>query len=88
MVVYSTRLFKYLNMIHSHLYLCHQWGGEIAQGDSSVGYGAGLVTLVTGTNPATDITFSCAAIPFRAVYNLQHHQRPIPLIPSLYVVGC
>ena len=33
------------------------------------------------------ITFSCAAIHFPAVYNLQHHQRSVPLKPFLYGVG-
>ena len=34
-----------------------------------------------GINPVTDKTFSCAAIHFLAMYNLEHHQRPVPLIP-------
>ena len=33
-------------------------------GDSSVGYGTELVTLVMDTNPVAAITFSCAAIYF------------------------
>ena len=33
------------------------------------------------------ITFSCAAIQFPTVYNLQCHQRPVPLIPCLFGVG-
>ena len=31
----------------------------------------------------TAITFSCAAIHFYTVCILQHHQRPVPLIPCL-----
>ena len=41
----------------------------------------------TGRNPVTAITFSCAAIHFPIVYNLQHHQRSAPFIPCLYGVG-
>ena len=41
----------------------------------------------SGMNPITPITFSCAAIHFLTVYNLQHHQRPIPVIRCLYGVG-
>ena len=41
---------------------------------------------VTGTNRVTAETFNCAAIHFRTVYNLQHHQRPVPPIPCLYGV--
>ena len=37
--------------------------------------------------PVMAITFSCAAIHFSSVYNLQRHQRPLPLIPCLYGVG-
>ena len=40
-----------------------------------------------GTNPTTAITFSCLAINFPTVLNLQHHQRPVPLISGLYGVG-
>ena len=40
-----------------------------------------------GTKPVTAITFSCAAIHFPAVYNLECHQAPAPLIPCLYSVG-
>ena len=40
-----------------------------------------------GTNDVTAITFTCAANHFPAVYNLQHHQKPDPLIPCLYGVG-
>ena len=36
------------------------------------------------TNPVTAITFNGAAIHFHAVYNLQHHQRPVPLTPCLH----
>ena len=39
-----------------------------------------------GMNPVTAITFSCPAIHFPAVYNLQHNQRPVPLIQFLYGV--
>ena len=39
------------------------------------------------TNPVTAITFSFAAIHFPIVYNIQHQQRPVPLIPCLYGVG-
>ena len=35
----------------------------------------------------TAMTFICAAIHFRAVYNLQHPPKPVPLIPSLHGVG-
>ena len=38
-------------------------------------------------NSVTAITFSCAAIHFPTVYNLQHHQRPVLLITCLYGVG-
>ena len=31
-------------------------------------------------NPVIAVTFSCAAFHFLAVYNLQHHQRPVPLM--------
>ena len=41
-----------------------------------------------GTNPVTSIPFSCAAIHFPAVYNLERYQRPVPPIPCLYDVGC
>ena len=37
--------------------------------------------------PIMAITFSCAAIHIPAVYNLQRHQRPVPLVPCLYGVG-
>ena len=40
-----------------------------------------------GTNPLTGITFSCAVVNIPAMYNLQHHQRPVALIPCLYSVG-
>ena len=40
-----------------------------------------------GSNPITAIRFSCAAIHFPAVYNLQYHQRPVPLIPSILYRG-
>ena len=40
-----------------------------------------------GTNPVTSLIFSCVAIYFRAVYNLQRHQRPLPLIQCIYGVG-
>ena len=57
-------------------------------GDSSVGLSVGYVTLGTVVRiQVTALTFSCAAIHFQAVYNLQRYQRPIPLIPSLYSVG-
>ena len=36
------------------------------------------------SNPITAIAFSCAAIYFLALYNLQHHHRPAP---CLYGVG-
>ena len=39
------------------------------------------------TYPVTAITFSCATIYFPSVYNLQGHQRSVPLIPSLQNVG-
>ena len=48
------------------------------------------MTLATGVwIPVTGITFSCAAIHDLTVYNLQHHQRPVPLIviPCLFGVG-
>ena len=32
-------------------------------------------------------TFSCAAVHFPALYNLQRHQRPVSLIPCLYGVS-
>ena len=41
---------------------------------------AGLVTLGQGMNSDTTIRISCAAIHFPAMYNLQGHQRPVPLI--------
>ena len=38
--------------------------------------------------PVIEITFSSAAIHFTAVYNLQRHQRSVPLTPWLHgVVG-
>ena len=40
-----------------------------------------------GMIPITAITFSCAAIHLPAVYNLQRHQRPVPLLQCLYGVG-
>ena len=42
-----------------------------------------------GDNPTTAIRRSCAAIHFPTLYNLQHHQRSVPLIviPCLYGVG-
>ena len=39
--------------------------------------------LGTGKILVMAITFSCAAINFPAVYNLQLHQKPVPLIPCL-----
>ena len=45
------------------------------------------MTLGKGVGiPVTAITFSCAANHFPAVYNLQRHQRPVPLAPCLYSV--
>ena len=38
-------------------------------------------------NPITAITFSCVATHLSAMYNLQHHQRPLSVIPCLYGVG-
>ena len=35
----------------------------------------------------TTVTFSCVAIHFPTVYNLQHHQRSVPLTSCLYGVG-
>ena len=60
--------------------------GELAQ----LVIARGFVSLGTGVRilvPA--ITFSCATIHFQAMYNLQRHQRPDPLIviPHLYGVG-
>ena len=40
-----------------------------------------------GTNPVIAITFSCAAIHVPTVYNSQHHQRSLSVIPCLYGVG-
>ena len=37
--------------------------------------------------PVTAITFSCATIYSHSVYNLQRHQRSVPLIPFLHGVG-
>ena len=37
--------------------------------------------------PVTAVTFSWAAIYFSAVYNIQCHQRPAPIILYLYDVG-
>ena len=54
-------------------------GWEIAQLVRVLGIGERI--------PVTAITFSCAAFHFPAVYNLQHHQRPVPLTPGLYGVG-
>ena len=61
--------------------------------DSSAGDGSGeiaqLVTVLywcrrgTNTNLLTAITFSCTAIYFLAVYNLQRHHRSVPLILCL-----
>ena len=42
--------------------------------DSSVGQGPGDRDM----NSVTAITFSCAAVHYLAVYNLQCHQRPVP----------
>ena len=54
---------------------------------SSFGQGVGYVTLGTGVRfPVTAITFSCAVIHFPTMYNLQHHLRPVNLIPCLYGV--
>ena len=36
--------------------------------------------------PVTAIIFSCAAIHFLDAYDLQHHQRAVPLMPSPYGV--
>ena len=55
-------------------------GGEMAQMVKVLGWWPWR----RGTNL---VTFSCAAIHLLAVYNLQHHQRPVPLIPCLYGVG-
>ena len=58
-------------------------GGEIAQLVKVwVGYPGGR-----GMNPVTATAFSCAVIYFPVVYNLQHHQSPVPFIPCLYGVG-
>ena len=60
-----------------HTVNLHSVGGDIAQ----------LVKALGLVNPLTAITFSCAAIIFPTVYNLQHHQWPVSLITSLYGVG-
>ena len=53
-------------------------------GNISISYGTVLVTLVTGVqNRVTAITFNCATIHSPAVYNIQRHQRPVPLIQYL-----
>ena len=58
---------------------CRYRSGQIAQLVRVWG-----VTLGTGVRISVmAITFNCAAIHFLAVYNLQRHQRPVPLIPSL-----
>ena len=62
--------------------LCFQEGGEIAQLVKALGYPGD-----NGANHVAAITLSCAAIHFSAVYNLQHHQRPVPLIPCLFGAG-
>ena len=41
-----------------------RWSVREVRGNSAVGYGAGLVTKVRGTNLFTAITFSCATIHF------------------------
>ena len=50
--------------------------GEIAQ----------LVKVLGWVPGETAITYSCAAIHFPGVNNLQCHQRPVPRIPCLYGV--
>ena len=60
----------------------------VGWGDSSVGYGAGEVTMGKRVRiSVTAITVSCAAIYFPAVYNLQRYQRPVSLILCLCAVG-
>ena len=60
------------------------WGGELAQLVRARGmWPCGLWVWI----PVLAITFSCTAIHFPAVYNLQHHQTALPLIPGLYGVG-
>ena len=39
------------------------------------------------TNLITAIAFSCAAIHFPTVYNIQHHQSPVTLMSCLYGVA-
>ena len=57
----------------------------ISQRTTSWGRGGKMAQLVVGdpedggTNHIMAITFRCAAINFPAVYNFQHHQRPVPL---------
>ena len=59
------------------------WGAELAQlvraWDKSP-WGQGVRILVTA------ITFSWATIHFPTLYNLQRHQRPVPIMPCLYGV--
>ena len=49
--------------------------------DISVGWSVRVRIAVTA------ITFSWTAIHSPTVYNLQHDQGPVPLIPRLYGVG-
>ena len=43
--------------------------------------------VVRSMNPLTPITLSCDTIHFPAVYNMQSHQKPVPIIPCLNGVG-
>ena len=40
-----------------------------------------------GMNAISAIKFSCTAIHFPIVYNLQFHQMPVPLIACVYGIG-
>ena len=72
------------DIVHSCQIFSAARGGELAQ----LVRGWGYVTMGTWVRiQITAVTFSFAAIHFLTVYNLQLHQRPVPLIPSLYGVG-
>ena len=68
-----------LPFVHSDLKNLNKVGEDLTHGALDSGD--------RGMNPISTITFSYAAIHFRAVYHLQNHQRPVPPMPCLYGVG-
>ena len=80
LVIARTRTIPTTNQhINGHSLTTIEGGWEIAQL-----VGAPVDKVI---DPVTAITFSCAAIHFPGIYNLQLHQRPVPLISCLYGVG-